>query len=311
MRRNIQWLDFQRFNRAHAPEHFLVVGASGSGKTTLINNLMASALPVGAMTKSLVYDPKQELIPLLYQIRGVTDPMIMSGAASVKVLNPFDTRCCAWNMAQDIDSVISARQLATILIADGAASGGAESFFTNAVRDILTAIIVAFIECTPKENAWTFRDILLTALYEPYLRFVLTRTNETRNGKLLPMLHRVRETYLGAAADSRTMGNIKATMSAKLAVYEPIAAAWHKAAPTPSSPRMLSLRQWALGKGEDVLVLGNDEAARASLDAVNQAIFKRATELVLSRDEQLGADKASGHESGMVLLRRGARGGRT
>lgn len=309
-RRDIEWLDYRRkdgsiaFNREHATEHFLVVGASGSGKTTIINNLMASVVRKGANTKALVYDPKQEVAPLLYELHNAPEvTRFVGGAESVKILNPFDQRCFAWDMAVDIDNVVSARQVATILVPEKAGAGGSESFFTNATRDILTALMVSFIETMPKEEAWTFRDLILAALYEPYLMAILKRSDKARSGKPIPMLGRVWDTYFGGAADARTRANIRASLSANLAIFEPIAAAWHNATAErrdtalgieSGADRFFSLKEWALTEGEEILVLGNDETSRAALDAINQAIFKRATELVLARPERSDVQKASG-----------------
>lgn len=291
-RRDIKWLDFEAFHRKHATEHFLVTGASGSGKTTVINHLMASVLQQGAHARALVYDPKQEIIPLLDMLRGVQrdDEQPLSG--EVRILNPFDLRCSAWNMALDIDNAVSARQLATILVPDSESETGSASFFTHATRDILTGVLIAFIECVPRKGVWTLRDVLLTMLHEPYLRFILA-LKRTPGDRPLPLLWRIQETYFGSGADPRTVGNIKASISAKLSVYEPIAAAWHRAAPSPDSPAFFSLGDWIRSQ-EDILVLGNDEAARAALDPLNRAIFKRATELTLSRPEQPSDQKASG-----------------
>jgi len=300
-RHDIQWLDFEAFNRVHATEHFLVTGASGSGKTTIINNMMATVLRKGAAARALVYDPKQELIPLVDALRGISRSEVAPFSSEVHILNPFDARASAWNMAEDIDNAVSARQLATILIPEGGAETGSSSFFTDATRDLLTGVLVAFIECVPNPKVWTFRDVILTMLYEPYLRFILNQTTIRGSEKRLPFLWRLQETYLGKDADSRTVGNIKASISTRLSIYEPIAAAWHRSAPKPSSPGMFSLVNW-MKSADGILVLGNDEAARAALDPLNHALFKRVTELSLSRGEQSPEEKVSGENQTWFFL---------
>jgi type IV secretory pathway TraG/TraD family ATPase VirD4 len=285
------------FNRRFGDEHYLVVGASGSGKSTLINHLLHSVVSDTGV-RALVYDPKQELVPFLYGIRGVqfSDDGLKS---SVKILHPFDERCLAWNMAADIDSPISARQLATILVPEAEGGGsGSEGFFTNAVRDILTGILLIFIRCLPKERTWTFRDVLLALLYEPYRKFLLNFKRD-RDGNPFPIAVRLEQNYFGAETDSRTRANIQATITAKLSVYEPVAAAWHRAAPSAKSDRWFSLREWideapSAAHPGSLLILGNDEAARAALDPINQALFKRATELVLARRERTAQEKKTG-----------------
>ena len=283
-------------NRRHGDQHYLVVGASGSGKSTLLNHMMQSVIS-DPEVRALVYDPKQELVPFLLGIRGFdrTSPKFGS---SISILHPFDSRGMAWDMAADVDDVIGARQLATILVPDPVQGGSSEGFFTNAVRDILSGVLLAFIECVPNAKSWTFRDVLLTLLYEPYLNFVLDY-RQTRDGRPFPLLHRLRESYFAEHVDERTASNIRASLNVKLALYEPVAAAWHKAASAPLFGGYFSLRSWidekpGRGRPGSILVLGNDEAARAALDPINQAIFKRATKLVLARKERTQAERDGG-----------------
>lgn len=285
------------FERCLGDEHYLVVGASGSGKSTIINHVLHTVVS-DPDVRALVYDPKQELVPFLYGIRPFT-PRGKNLSTSVILLHPFDVRGAAWNMAADFDSSISARQLATILVSDTESNGrSSDSFFTSAVRDILAGVLLAFIECVPKQGKWTFRDVLLTLLYEPYLNFILN-LKTTRKNKPFPLLHRLKTSYFGGTVDPRTKANIRATINAKLAVYEPVAASWHSASQQPTFGGWFSLREWVdespgTGQPGSILVLGNDESARAALDPVNQALFRRATELVLARRERTAQEKQTG-----------------
>ena len=291
-------MQYFRFGRKeihpkYATEHFLVVGCSGSGKSTLINMLLGS-LGVSRRNRMMIYDSKQEILPLLYQMVG-------SDTSRVKVLHPFDVRSCAWSLAEDIDGPLSARQLATILIPDGEGGSNADAFFLNAVRDLLTGVILAFINCVPNPKSWTFRDIVLTLLYQPYLLFILGM-DHTREGQPFPYSARLRDSYLSGdpeSSDPRTTGNIRSTINTKLSLYEPIAAVWDEAQ---KKEMTFSLSEWAKDECRDILVLGNDESARASIDPVNQAIFKRASELVLARRETTPDEKASGANQTWIFL---------
>lgn len=283
--------------RAQGTEHFLLVGASGSGKTTLLKMMMRSVFSAGEFT-GLAYDPKQELLPILFALRGDTVEHIKGGTSSVRVLNPFDRRCCAWELHKDIDSPVSARELATILVPEPNSQGGGEQFFVNAVRDILTGIMLVFINCAAENCRWTFRDLLLAALYQPYLKVILSQV-ETRNHSPFPMVHRLKTTYLGS--DPKTLSNILATISTRLSVYEPVAAAWHKAE-LEGSDHTFSLKDWVSGTFSDILVLGNDEAGRSSIDPINRAIFQRATELLLARPETTGKQKTTGDKQTWFFL---------
>lgn len=284
-----------------ATEHFVVMGATGSGKSLLIKNLMAGALSslpgegqtAGQRNRAVVYDPKQEMVSTLGRLG-------LSEETGLRILHPFDTRAYCWDMARDISSPIEARQVATLLVPDTAGtSGGSENFFTDACRDLLAGVMLTFSMCAPNPASWTFRDVILCMLYQPYLRFILAR-NRTRDGRQFILNTRLSESYLGGAdpmkADWRTISNIRSTLNATLAVYEPIAAAWQRAYDGDLSqgrpPRRFSISQWI--SSNDTVVLGNDEAARAPIDAINQALFKRMTEMVLSGAELTEAQKAIG-----------------
>ena len=266
----------------YAEEHFLVTGTTGSGKTVLINMLLKSSLEAGTEARALIYDPKQEVLPIVYNL--------ISSADRVRVLHPFDLRGCAWDLAADIDGPVSARQFATILIPEKASSGsGSESFFTEAVRDLMTGVLLAFINCVPTAKAWTFRDVILTMLYQPYLKYILS-LDKTRDEKAFPIASRLRQSYLDG--DVRTVSNIRASINAKLSIFEPVAAVWHWA--QKKQGQVFSLSQWLKEDCRDLLVLGNDEASRAAIDAINQAIFKRVTELLLARRELTRPEKEAG-----------------
>lgn len=285
--------------RAKGTEHFLLVGASGSGKTTLLKMMLKSVFEPDRHFNGLVYDPKQELLPSLFGLRDDTAEMIEKGTSSVRVLNPFDKRCCAWDLSRDIDNPVSARQLATILVPDSKSGAAGEQFFTNAVRDILTTVILVFINCAREDCRWTFRDLLLGVLYRPYLNTLLAQT-VTRKGAPFPIAYRTHQTYIGCG-DPRTLDNILATISARLSVFEPIAASWHQAAKK-GDDFTFSLTDWKDGRYSDVLVLGNDESGRASIDPINQAIFRRAVELLLSKSETTSEDKRTGENQTWFFL---------
>lgn len=291
----LRWVAYdQGIHPQYGTEHFLVVGASGSGKTIIINTLLQSVFESNRSFRAMVYDPKQEMLPYLYGFAN-------KRASQIKVLHPFDSRSCAWNLAEDIDGPVSARQFATILIPDGEANSGSESFFTNAVRDLLTGVILSFINCVPNPKAWTFRDIILAMLYEPYLRFII-EIDRMRGGDAFPFASRLRDSYLAGdpqKSDPRTTSNIRATINTKLSIYEPVAAVWHFAT---EAGNTFSLSQWVKEGCNDVLVLGNDEAGRAAIDSINQAIFKRTTELLLANREMTTVEREKGENQTWFFL---------
>ncbi|MBY0514727.1 MAG: type IV secretion system DNA-binding domain-containing protein [Gemmataceae bacterium] len=234
-----------------AAAHAAVVGATGSGKTITLRLLMQAALSgsVPGM-RAVVYDAKQDVLPLLIGM-GVRQP--------VSLLHPFDARGRAWDVAADCTAPATALQIASILIP---VEEGPNRFFADAARDLLTAALIAFGRLAPRR--WTFRDVVCVLKEPGHLSRLLALCPQTAD-----RLHYFRE--------ERTFQNIFGTLCARMAWYEPVAACWHR------SEEAVSLTRWVKDGG--VLVLGNDDAARTAIDAVNRAVFQRLTELLLSGPE--------------------------
>ena len=271
----ILWGDGDFCHPLDATEHFLCAGATGSGKTTLINRLLWSLLGnkntrLDPHFRMVINDPKQEVIPILSGLlegrRGAQD--------RVRILHPFDTRAYSWDMAADITSLVQAQQIASILVPEG--KEGKEPFWEQAVRNLLTAVICAFMECTPNEGAWTFRDVILTMLHEPYLLHMLGMNR--RDGRPFPLTQK--ELRIIKMKDSRFLTNLGATLNTLLGGYEPIAAVWDKAR---LEGRSFSVREWK--NSDQIVVLGSDEEARVALTTVNKVLFALMSQAVLSKSD--------------------------
>jgi hypothetical protein len=234
--------------------HFLVTGSIGSGKSVHLRMLMQSTLPMvglGFDCRALVYDPKDEFIPLL---KG------LGGSAPIHILNPFDQRSVAWNMAADINTPAAAYQAAEALVPD---EKGGQAFWAEAPRHLLSAVMETFIRHSPGQ--WTLRDLILTMRWPARLEALL---------KLYPETEHVWSRYAG---DERTLANLFSTLSSKLRPYEIVAALWEKAGDK------VSLNDWA--KGESILVLGDSAQFKTSLDPINQLMLDRVADLLLDGSE--------------------------
>lgn len=251
-----------------ATTHFCFIGATGSGKTVSIRLLMQSAFPLigkGYGHRAIVYDAKRDILPVL---GGMMD------SRYVVTFNPFDKRSVAWDMAKDITTPANALQLATILIP--IEKNASQPFFGDAARHILTNVIISFILTAPGE--WTFRDVVWAMLHTDILTKVLNRREETKKLVKLYFSH------------EGTAQNIMSTIATKMNAYSIIAALWDRAT------TKISLNHWL--QNEYVIVLGNDYTNRAAVDAINQVIFKRVSELILDKDDI----SETGHRNGIAPL---------
>lgn len=269
--------------------HFLVVGSTGSGKTTLIKQLMASALAPTAWRancRALIYDAKRDFIPFLYAL-GLGNRL--------RITNPMDARSHAWDMSKDITSPVAARQVATLLVPDEKGSSESSAFFNQACREVLLGVMLGLIATSKPGQRWTFRDVIGGAL-NPDFRKALLSVDRSPSGDVFHTLFRIRRSYI--EVEPRLKENINASLNAKIGIYEPIAALWDEAG---RRGRYFSIEEWAHGEGQ-VLVLGNDESARASIDALNALIFKRVAECLLSKPEVSREELEQGQGRSWVIL---------
>lgn len=246
-----------------ATDHFCFIGSTGSGKTVLIRRLIQSVFPnkIGSGDRAIVYDVKNDMLPILHAAVGKD--------GLVKTLNPFDARCFAWDMAQDITEPAHAIEFASILIPPE--KNSSQPFFSDAARHLLAGVITAFIYIDRKlERRWTFRDVMFVMFNQELLRTVLLATTETKA---------IAELYFG---NEKTTKDIMSTVATKLASFRLISALWDYRLQQDESAK-ISLTEW-LKKGF-VLVLGNSHTNQASVDAINRVIFKRASQLILDQPE--------------------------
>jgi type IV secretory pathway TraG/TraD family ATPase VirD4 len=291
---DIRWFD-REMHRRYATENFLVAGCAGSGKTTIITMMLRSVFEQDAPFRSLIFDPKSELLPTVFSLAGDTERSVETATSRVKVLNPFDSRCSAWAVCRDIDGPLSANQLAEILVPVGKDDKDGK-FYDEAVRSLVAGLALSFIECVPNKNSWTFRDLVLAVMYEPLTRFML-EMDITRDDRPFPVASQLRRDFLDG--DPRTVGNVRATIGAKFRNFPVIASCWHAAE---KAGRTFSLTEWAKDGSQQVLVVGADDAAKETIETINKAIFRRASELLLARRENTDEERADGREQSYIFL---------
>lgn len=245
-----------------ARKHFFVVGGTGSGKTMTHNMVLKCSLAevgTGKGHRALVYDPKREEYGTLKAIlkdRGNSAPRIV-------LLNPFDERSAAWDVAADITTKAQAQHLAATLVPEE--KGSSQPYFAETARHLLSGVMIALMRTRGQD--WTFADVMCALRNKEVLRRALLSCPDT-------------EHLVGAHLDrADTFKDVFSTMASKLQDLETIAALWSHAT------HKVSLREWLTGSEEFILVLGQDEEAETALHAVNRVMFRRIVEILLNQPD--------------------------
>ena len=245
-----------------AMTHFRLTGGSGSGKTNLLRLYMQSILPQissGSHNRALIHDPKTEFLPI---IAGMGVPQ-----SNVIILNPFDDRAYAWDLAKDLTRDRDANELASILLPEKPGGQGNNEFFDKAARRILSGITRFFMRSAP--GAWTLRDLVLAAQHLELTTLLLSQDKKLK-----------RNLQVLGAGD--TVGNVMSTVAAYIGDgLETVAAHcdYHIRA-----GRKFTLSEWL--EGSSILVLGCDRESEATLQPLNQLLFTRASQMLLSRNTE-------------------------
>ena len=221
-------------------------------KSSVVNEVVNPNVYAGPGHRAMIYDAKGDTISLLHG---------MQLKRPIRILNPFDVRATAWDIARDFTTPASARQFATILIPED--KNASQPFFANSARDLIGQIIISLIQLKPGE--WTLRDLILATQSKEKMIALLEKT---------PQGAAKANTYF---SDDRTGNNILSEIATRMAPFESVAQAWRYA------DDRTSLTEWV--SGESILVLGSNEEHRAALEPINRVLFQRATELALAQDE--------------------------
>ena len=233
--------------------HFMGVGTTGSGKTTVFRMLMQSVLPRvrhGSQVRAIVYDAKEDALPVL---SAIVDPTL------IKTLNPFDARGVAWAIYKDITEPRLIVELVRILIPE---VNETSRFFVHAAREILNGIIISF---TLSKLPWTLGDVIRAVEIPEIAKRVLLK-------------HQRSAVFMGAYFDNdRQCADVFSTIRSNLVEIRPVAACWECA------QEQVSLTNFF--QQEQILILGNSEISRATVEAINRLFFKRASTLLLAMPE--------------------------
>lgn len=213
---------------------------------------------IGGVDRAILYDAKQELYPQLIAT-GVP-------AADVSILNPFDRRGVAWDLAEDFTSSSEAIQLAKTIIPAG--ENLSQPYFANAAAEILAAVISVFMRKQPGQ--WDLANIVKSAIN---LSNVKAKFAEDEQNILV-------DSARNHLAEATTANNVMAEVSSRLYKLLPVAACWRKTDPRAS----FSIKRFIQTPGK-ICILGANQSHSEALSTLNRLFIKRFSEIVLDHHE--------------------------
>lgn len=246
---------------AIAPQNFLLIGAPQSGKTLTQLALMKSAL-------DRIREPKSNARALVYDAKRDTYSHLaaLGLAEKVHILNPFDIRGSAWDMAADLHgNPVLATEIAAILFPE---NNRDNPFFPQAARSLFEAVVMAFCSIAPRQ--WTLRDVVLCMRSPSRIRAVLA---DRRGGEFAHLI----EVFL-AQRDSNA--DVQGTVLATINQLTHVAAAWWHAW---KDGRRVSLSNWA--GSEEILLLGSNPELTSMMQRINAILFHRVTQILRNQCE--------------------------
>lgn len=236
--------------------NFLVAGAPGSGKTVQLQLLIQSLFRLMRRClnqRAFIFDGKREFLPILFGIKRALRIDI-----PIHILNPFDARSTAWDIAKDVRTPAQAAQVAATLVPR---QHSGEPFFANATRALLYGMIIALQEISSGE--WTLRDVLLLFRSKDRLFRVLQHSQETRE---------IRDSFL----EPKTLNNILSEAATRLSPFSIVAALWDTSDKT---QQKFTIKKWL--DEESVAVFGLNPVHSEAMRPINQVLFQQLSNALL------------------------------
>lgn len=250
---------------SEAVKSFMICGAPGSGKTKAIQLFLKSIS--ARFRKStpepeqlIIFDAKGDVIPLLASMDIRAD---LHEELPFYILNPFDTRCAAWNLGEAVQGPGMSDALAALLVPEERAATA--PYFAQSAQNIVRGVIMALNEVQP--GNWSLRDLLCALQSKDTIRRLTLR---------FPPASAVVQRYLD---DQKHIFGVLSTIATKLGKFEAVAALWNLR----SGGDRFSVDEFLKRPG--VLILGNDPVLRESIWPMNAVILQALTNKILSQPE--------------------------
>ncbi|MBW4464678.1 MAG: type IV secretion system DNA-binding domain-containing protein [Pegethrix bostrychoides GSE-TBD4-15B] len=228
-----------------ARHHSLIVGEPGSGKSKSIQMLMESSLcwiGKGFNHRAIIYDPKRNS-------RSILAGMKLD--CEVHILDAFDKRCVAWDIAKDVTDPDVARTIAEALIPEE--KGTTQPYFRDTAALVVCAVMQALAVKCPYE--WSLRDLVLIMRSSESIKAFVSSVPET-------------EHYVAqhCAKLNQTFQGVLSQAAGKIDWLTSVAAAWEHAS------SKISFSEWVL-EDESILLFGSDKLRRVAMAELNRMML--------------------------------------
>jgi hypothetical protein len=231
-------------------QHFLYAGTTGAGKTKTILLLMTSVLnQMGGKhppKRAFIYDPKCDMVPRLASIKRF----------DYQIINPFDTRGWAWDIAADCTDESSAKILAAAFAPDPPrqSSGGGDVFFQTACQNIIVRVLM-FLNSRYGRD-WSLSDLCQAAGNRRRLLTILTKYS------------------VGAETDALLENrDVFPVLVNHIQKLETVANLWSH------TEQRISLRQWM--RQQNILLLTFRQQKERDLMLIYPIMFRALVDIVL------------------------------
>jgi hypothetical protein len=226
--------------------HYLIIGVTGAGKSIWQESMMKVALPGN---KGIVNDPKPS------QSTGMV-PLLEGLGINYYILNPFDARAYAWDIARDIQTPDDATELASHLFPVNQHT--TEGRFFDEGGKLADSMKTTCLQIA-KPGAWTLREYILFS-QQPYFEALIRKYH--------PRPHEFDE-FLKAKKIEGERNDILLTLQAKVLQLAPIAARWEL------TTQKIAFRDYVLDKspGNTTIVIGSDPKHEAICNLANTFLF--------------------------------------
>jgi GTPase SAR1 family protein len=256
-----------RFRESLAQGHYCIIGMPGSGKTVALNGLMNSVLPScrpGTDKRAVIFDPKGDIMGLLPRLcgsDGETDKHF--DERHIYLLNPFDQRGYAWDIAKDIVSHADCYAAAELFIPTRSVSSDANQYFVLGARAIAKAVLRVLVDRAP--GRWNLRHLVGILTDARNMDWVL---------RSAPSERAVVATYLDQ--DPRTVGSLVSTVGNYFDEFSVVAALWDN----PGQTRKRFSIQDNYLSDSCILVMGYPTKNESAVRSINSLFFYRLRQTI-------------------------------